>query len=101
MIWEIDIELITQWYWLFIAVMLGVGMYGTWKHNTAIPLIWSVLVSVVLYYGANALEPLIFGYEYYPIYSIPWILVSIFGIMFFIVQGIFAYNIVKIGMVID
>jgi len=101
MIWEIAIENITSWYYIMIAVILGVGLYGTWKHDTGMPIVWAGMVSVILYYGALTIEPLIFGYEYYPMYSIQWFLVSAFGLMFMLIFGTYCWNIINYGNVVE
>lgn len=101
MIWSIEIETITAWYWILIGIILAVCIYATWKHETFIPIMWGALVSFILFYGANVIEPLIFGYQYYDIYSFQWFMVSAFGILFCITFATYLYNIVKYGTVIE
>ena len=101
MIWEIEIDLISVWYWFLIGLILAVCLYATWKHNTFIPIMWGAFMSSILYMGATILEPLIFGYQYYDMYSIQWFLVSAFGLMFMLINVQYLYNIVKYGTVIE
>lgn len=101
MIWEIDLTVVTSWYWVLIAVILGVSIYGSWKHNTAIPILWGGLMSVILYYGAVAIEPLIFGFEHYPEYTIQWYFVTAFGVLFALINATYLYNIATKGTVVE
>lgn len=101
MIWEIAIENITTWYAILIGIILVVGIIGTWVHRTAIPIMWGVIMSLVLYIGATTLEPLIFGYQYYGTYSFQWFLVATFGILFALINITYGYNILTKGSVIE
>lgn len=101
MIWTIDIELVTKWYWIAIGLIALVSIYGTWKHKTSIPVLWGALMCFILYYGATILEPIIFGYEYYAMYSFQWVLVGAFGIMFAIINGIYLFNVAIYGTVVE
>lgn len=101
MIWTIDIEAVFVWYWLVIGLFLLVGFVGTWVHKSVLPIMWAGLMSAILFIGANALAPLIFGYEYYQMYSLQWILVCVFGILFVIINAEYMYNILTKGTVIE
>lgn len=101
MIWSIDLNVLTIWYYVLIAIILIVCLYGTLEHDSFIPLMWGAFMSCVLYVGATTLEPLIFGYQYYEMYSIPWFLVSAFGILFGLIMVQTLYNVAKYGTVIE
>ena len=101
MIWEINLDLISVWYWLYIAVIGFVGAYGSWKHGKAVPIMWAGIMAFIMYCYANVLEPLIFGYQYYDIYSFEWILTSVFGILFVVLTSTFMWNIWNYGSVIE
>lgn len=101
MVWTVTLNALTIWYWVLICVILIACIIGAYLHGTFLPILWGGFVSAILYICAEALEPLIFGYQYYDMYSIPWILVSLFGILFFGVQITYLYNIVTKGTVIE
>jgi len=101
MLWETTIDLISIWYYIVILAFMIVGIYGTWKHEDAVPVLWAVSMSVILFVYSTVLEPLVFGYQYYAIYSLEWFMTAIFGILFALLNITYGYNILTEGTVIE
>ena len=101
MIWTIDLTNVSMWYYLIIGIFIIVGIIGTWIHNSAIPITWAVLMSIILFFGSTTLEPLIFGFQYYTMYSFQWIMVSLFGVLFALINLTYGYNILTKGTVVE
>ena len=101
MIWSIDLSNVSLWYYLIIGLIIIVGIIGAWIHDSAIPITWGVLMSCILFFGSTILEPLIFGYQYYDMYSFQWIMVSLFGVLFALINLTYGYNILTKGTVIE
>lgn len=101
MYWETTLELLTTWYYVLIAIIMAVGLYATWKHGKAIPVMWALTVSLVLWYGATYLDPILFGFEYYALYSLQWILSTVFTVLFVLLYGTYCFNLITKGTVIE
>lgn len=101
MIWTIDIGQLNTWYFLLIGITVFVSFVGMWIHKTLLPMVWGLIVSMILFFGAITIEPLIFGYQYYDVWSIPYILTVIFGIEFFILFAMYYFNILTKGTVVE
>lgn len=96
---QTSIELMTNWYWVLIAVFTGVGLISSWRHNKTLPALWGVSMSLVLYMGALVLEPILFGFMYYAPYTVDWYLSGAFTVLFAMLNGSFLYYLVKYGQV--
>lgn len=96
-IWETTISALSEWYVLLIILFAIVGIYGTAKHNKAIPSLWAMINALILVMGAIYIEPLIFGGLHYELWSLEFILTSIFGIAYGILNMFFIINIVQNG----
>lgn len=99
--WITEIGNITTWYYILIAVLLVVGFIGMWIHKTSLPMLWAGIMSLILFIGATTLEPLIFGYQYYALYSFQWFLVATFGLLFGFILIQYGYNILRYGSVVE
>lgn len=96
MIWTID-TITNNWYWLVMALFSIVGLLASWRHDKALPALWGVTMSVVLYIGAPALEPILFGFQYYEPYTFEWILTGTFTVCFTLLNASFLYYALKYG----
>ena len=101
MLWETTIDLVSNWYWVVICAFIILGIYGTWKHETSLPLLWAVTMSVILFVYSTILEPLLFGFQYYETYTIEWFMTTLFAILFLLLNCTYGYNIITEGTVIE
>ena len=99
--WFVNLESISIYWWLIIALVLGIGFYGSYEHKKLIPVIWGSIFAGILYFGYSVLEPLIFGFQYYAKYSMEYMFTLYLGIMFAVWLFEIFYNIIKNGVVVD
>lgn len=102
-IWSINIDLIGMWYYFIIGIFLTVGIVGWALHykDTSIPILWAIIMSIILFTFSTELYPILFGFQYYTMYSLEWCVSGYFSIAFLLLNLTFGYNIIKSGTVIE
>ena len=99
--WTISVEQYLVWYYVFIAVVLLLTFWATYRHKTAVPFMWGLILSLVLLLLVQYIEPLLFGWAVY--YNINWYafaLLGVFAILWFGYVLLVMYNCVKYGSVV-
>ena len=97
--YETFIEIITDWYYWMVIISLIIGFVSAYIHNTGIPILFTVLLSVILVLGKEYLYTLIKGVEHID-YSLLGILLGVFSISWMIIMFITHFNMAFHGEVV-
>lgn len=95
---ETLIEDYLNWYYLIIALSLIIGIVAGYNTKSGIPIIWTVLLSLILHFGNVYLEPMLLGLQYIN-YSLLGVMLPIISVCWIIILLITHYNLLKYGKV--
>jgi hypothetical protein len=100
--YQIDVSQYIVWYYLLSALILALTFFASYKHKTAIPFMWGLILSIVLIVFASVLEPILFGAFYY--YNTNWYmfaLTGLFTLFWALLMTICLWNNVKYGSPVE
>jgi len=92
-----------NYYYLMICISLIVGIMASYIHKNGIPLLWTIILSGILHYGYNYLNPMInglFNFEYTN-YTVLSIMLCIMSITWILIMLITHYNLIMYGEVVN
>lgn len=104
------IEYITEWitqywnlYYLLIMISLIIGFSASYIHKNGIPILWTLILSGILHFGYEYLNPMIngiinFDYINYTVLSIMLLTFSCTWVLIYIISH---YNLIMYGEVVN
>jgi len=98
----LNVEQYLVWYYIFISVVLLLTFWASYRHSTAVPFMWGLIVSLVLLALVNYVEPILFGWMAY--YNVNWYAFALMGgfaILWFGYVLLTIYNCMKYGNVVE
>lgn len=98
----LNVEQYLIWYYIFIVVVIIVTALSSWYHETNVPFLWGIILSLVLIMLVNQIEPILFGFLAY--YNVNWYAFALFGaftLLWFGYVLLALYNCVKYGSVVE
>lgn len=98
----LNVEQYLVWYYIFIGVLLFLTAWATYRHSTAIPFMWGLIVSLVLVALVQYIEPVLFGWVAY--YNVNWYAFALMGgfaVLWFGYVLLAVYNCLRYGSVVE
>lgn len=92
-----------NYYYLMIMISLIIGIGASYIHKTGIPILWTIVLSGILHYGYEYLNPMISGMINFDIinYTILSIMLLIFSLTWALIYIISHYNLIMYGEVVN
>lgn len=98
----LNVEQYLIWYYLLIVTIIIITAIASYIHEKAIPIMWGIIVSLVLFILAQYIEPILFGFLYY--WNVDWYSFTLFGLFTLFWAWLLSqclYNCVKYGSVVE
>lgn len=91
-----------NYYYLMIIISLIIGIIASYIHKSKTPLLWTVILSGILHYGYELLNPMISGlYNFdYVNYTVLSVMLLIFSSTWIIIMVITHLNLIREGEVV-
>lgn len=91
-----------NYYYLMIVISLIIGLMASYIHKTGIPILWTIILSGILHFGYEYLNPMINGlYNFdYINYTVLSIMLMIFAVLWSLIMLLTHYNLIMEGEVV-
>lgn len=104
------IEVITDWiynqltyYNIMILVTVFIGLCAGYIHKNGIPILWTGMLAMILYFGQAYLKPMLTGLYYFDTNNITFLssMLVIMSILWILIMGLTHYNLIVHGKAVN